>query len=154
MFCIACGEELLYHIKGRPHIHIQCKPLKKKTKTRYCFSCGTELTKSTKHGESCSCKKCANTGRAKALKLNKIHKKSDLLDFAEKILKETGYLDSTGLFHTLYKMRSNAWDFSKVSMSMRLKNDKKHRFKYENGLWSLRTDEMRVELENRIKGVI
>ena len=63
-------------------------------------------------------------------------------------------MSSTDLFNQLYKHRSNRWDFSKASMSMRLKNDKEHRFSYENGLWSLRSPEMIEMVEMRIKGVI
>lgn len=154
LYCIICGEELQTHKKGQPHIHEHCKPLQKLNKTRYCFKCGIPLTKTNRRQRKCSCKSCDYKKRATERKLKKIHRKKDLLIFARNILEETGFMSSTDLFNQLYKHRSNRWDFSKASMSMRLKNDKEHRFSYENGLWSLRSPEMIEMVEMRIKGVI
>lgn len=90
----------------------------------------------------------------KPLKNPKIRGRPQLIMYATRYITEKGPLPSKELYNLISPHKSRNYDFSMASMSMRLLNEKQHRFKHENGLWSLRTDEMKMEVENRIKGVI
>lgn len=159
IYCIICGKPL---IKGAgtvklKHVHESCREAMQKVKTRYCWKCGIKLTKKNRKGRACLCLKCHAERYWKPRVKHTINSKKALLDEAEKLLKETPFLAPETVYNTLYSKRGNGLEFNKRSLRMRMRGDRMHRFKLENGLWSLRTPEMRLEVENEMakaKGMI
>lgn len=153
MFCIICGKPLT---KGAgtvklKHVHESCKEHVNKLKTRYCWKCGKKLTKENRKGVACLCLKCHAEKYWKPRVKHTINSRKALLDEAEKLLKKTPFLPPDTVYNTLYSRRGNGLEFNKRSLRMRMRGDKLHRFKLENELWSLRTPEMRVEIEVEMK---
>lgn len=81
----------------------------------------------------------------KPLKNPKIRGRPQLIMYAIRYITEQGPLSSRELYLQVCPHKSRNYDFSQASMSMRLLNEKQHRFKHENGLWSLRGVEQVVE---------